>query len=100
MPVPDIKWAEDIFQNAFAAARFGQTTDHLLINAQLELCTLDWPVFDIAVSAMTYPFRYSDDEWTNLGALAIPPPVPFLSGSWNAQRRLSHGVKRSGTERD
>jgi hypothetical protein len=29
-----------------------------------------WPVFDIAGSAIFYPFRYSDDEWTDLGALA------------------------------
>jgi hypothetical protein len=31
----------------------------------------DWPVFDIAASAVSYPFRYSDDEWTDLGALTV-----------------------------
>ena len=29
-----------------------------------------WPVFDIAASAIFYPFRYSNDEWTDIGALA------------------------------
>ena len=28
-----------------------------------------WPVFSIAASAIVYPFRYSDEEWTDLGAL-------------------------------
>jgi hypothetical protein len=31
-----------------------------------------WPVFDIAAEAICFPFRYSDDEWTDLGALTIP----------------------------
>jgi hypothetical protein len=34
---------------------------------------LDWPVFDIAASAISYPIRYSDNEWTDLGA----PLAPF-----------------------
>jgi len=73
-PVCDIKWAQDIFGNAVATASFREMTDQLVIDAvaELELYTVDWPVFDIAVSAMTYPFRYSDDEWTDLGALAVP----------------------------
>ena len=73
-PVFDIKWAQDIFGNAVATASFRQMTDQLVIDAvaELELYSMDWPVFDIAASAMTYPFRYSDDEWTDLGALAIP----------------------------
>jgi transglutaminase-like putative cysteine protease len=37
---------------------------------ELQLHTAAWPVFDISVSAIFYPFRYSDDEWTDLGALA------------------------------
>ena len=39
--------------------------------ADILLNTAPWPVFDIAASAISYPFRYSDDEWTDLGALAI-----------------------------
>jgi hypothetical protein len=29
-----------------------------------------WPVFDIAASAFSYSFRYSDAEWADLGGLA------------------------------
>jgi transglutaminase-like putative cysteine protease len=40
--------------------------------AELQLHAVAWPVFDIAATALRYPFRYSDDEWTDLGALAVP----------------------------
>ena len=55
-------------------ATFRTMTSHLVIRsfAELELSGDAWPVFDIAVSAMSYPFRYSNDEWTDLGALAMP----------------------------
>ncbi len=39
--------------------------------ADILLNTAPWPIFDIAVSAISYPFCYSDDEWIDLGALAI-----------------------------
>ena len=47
--------------------------DNLLIEsvAELELSAAAWPVFDVAASAIFYPFRYSDDEWIDLGALTI-----------------------------
>jgi transglutaminase-like putative cysteine protease len=40
--------------------------------AELQLESVAWPVFDIAASAISYPFRYSDDEWIDLGAMALP----------------------------
>jgi transglutaminase-like putative cysteine protease len=40
--------------------------------AEIQLDAVAWPVFDIAVSAMSYPFRYGDDDWIDLGALAVP----------------------------
>ena len=48
-------------------------TDVLTIDAttELELYASAWPVFDIAASAIVYPFRYSDDEWTDLGATTV-----------------------------
>jgi transglutaminase-like putative cysteine protease len=33
---------------------------------------VSWPVFDVAASAIDYPFRCSEDEWTDLGALVVP----------------------------
>jgi transglutaminase-like putative cysteine protease len=40
-------------------------------------------VFDIAASAVSYPFPYADDAWTDLGALTIqqyPDPDRRLNG--------------------
>ena len=72
-PVPILTWAHDVFGNTVAIATFAATTDMLVIDsvADVLLNAAPWPVFDIAASAISYPFRYSDDEWTDLGALAI-----------------------------
>ena len=72
-PTPVLTWAHDVFGNAVAMATFTTTTDMLLIDstADILLNAAPWPVFDIGASAISYPFRYSDDEWTDLGALAI-----------------------------
>ena len=47
-------------------------------------------MFDIAASAIVYPFRYSDADWTDLGALALqqyPDPRDQL-------RNWAHGFVR------
>jgi transglutaminase-like putative cysteine protease len=69
-----VSWAQDVFGNAVATASFQTMSDQLVVDsvAELQLDAAPWPVFDIAASAITYPFRYSDDEWTDLGALAGP----------------------------
>ena len=82
-PSAVVAWAQDIFSNAVAIATFATTTDTLVIDsvADILLSAVAWPVFDIAASAISYPFRYSDDEWVDLGALAIrqyPDPVGKL----------------------
>lgn len=65
-------WAHDVFGNAVATATFQMAATNLVIAsaAKLQLDAVAWPVFDIAYSAMSYPFRYSDDDWIDLGALA------------------------------
>jgi transglutaminase-like putative cysteine protease len=72
-PPGNIAWAGDVFGNAVATVTFPAPTDRLVIDSmtQLELDALPWPVFDIAASAIVYPFQYSDDEWTDLGALTV-----------------------------
>jgi transglutaminase-like putative cysteine protease len=72
MPAATVTWAQDVFGNAVATASFNVMADCLVINsvAALELDAVAWPVFDIAASAISYPFRYSDDDWADLGALA------------------------------
>ena len=66
--------ASDVAGNTVATATFQTMVDTLTIESvsELELGAVPWPVFDIAASAISYPFRYSDDEWTDLGALATP----------------------------
>jgi transglutaminase-like putative cysteine protease len=72
-PAATVIWAHDVFGNAVATATFQTLADHVVIDsvAELQLDAPAWPVFDIAASAISYPFRYSDDEWTDLGALTI-----------------------------
>jgi transglutaminase-like putative cysteine protease len=66
-------WAHDVLGNAVALAAFADMASTLVIDsvADILLNAVDWPVFDIAASAISYPFCYSDDEWTDLGALAV-----------------------------
>ena len=70
-PGATVTWAYDVFGNAIATAAFQAMTDYLVIdsNAELQLDAAAWPVFDIAASAIFYPFQYSDDERIDLGAL-------------------------------
>ncbi len=72
--VAALTWSHDVFGNAVAEATFATMTDTLVIEsvAEILLNAAAWPVFAIAASAISYPFRYSDDEWTDLGALTIP----------------------------
>ena len=70
-PSADVTWAHDVFGNAVATANFRTMADTLIIDsvAELELDAVAWPIFDIARSAVSYPFSYADDEWIDLGAL-------------------------------
>jgi hypothetical protein len=82
-PESVVTWAHDVFGNAVATATFRTMTDNLVIDsvAELQLDAAAWPVFSIAASAIVYPFRYSDDEWTDLGALTrqqYPDPTGRL----------------------
>jgi transglutaminase-like putative cysteine protease len=72
-PAAVVTWAQDVSGNAVATAAFQAMADNLVIDsvAEIQLDAAAWPVFDIAASAISYPFLYSDDEWTDLGALAI-----------------------------
>ena len=71
-PAAVVTWAHDVFGNAVAMANFQAMADNLVIDsvAEIQLNAAAWPVFDIAATAISYPFRYSDDEWIDLGALA------------------------------
>jgi transglutaminase-like putative cysteine protease len=80
-PAANVTWAQDVFGNHVATAAFSTTAQALTISSvsEIQLDAAAWPVFPIAYSAASYPFRYSDDEWTDLGALTIPQE-PDASG--------------------
>jgi transglutaminase-like putative cysteine protease len=73
-PVAPIEWSNDVAGNAIATIQFDTITDELSIRSRtrVELRAPVWPVFPIAASAASYPFLYAIDDWTDLGALAIP----------------------------
>lgn len=73
-PAASVSWTNDVFGNAVATASFSSLTNTLMIEslAVVELGASPWPVFDIAASAIRYPFHYSAEELTDLGSLATP----------------------------
>ncbi len=82
-PAASLTYSQDVFGNSVAAAVFGASVDMLVIDGatQLQLGAEPWPVFDVAASAISYPFRYADDEQTDLGALMFqqyPDPTGRL----------------------
>ncbi|MGJ5202908.1 transglutaminase family protein [Bradyrhizobium sp. HKCCYLR20261] len=66
-----LSWASDVFGNAVTTATFSLKTSTLVISnaATVQLAFAEWPIFDIAASAISYPFLYSDHDWGDLGAL-------------------------------
>ena len=85
-PSANVTWAQDVFGNAVATAIIPKMANALVIDviSSVSLDAAAWPVFDIAASAISYPFQYSNDEWTDLGALALQH-YPDLTGrlrSW------------------
>ena len=84
-PDATVTWAQDVFGNAVATATFETPTDQLVIDSATELMlTADpWPVFPISASAINYPFRYTDQDWIDLGALTVLQyPDAARLGSW------------------
>jgi transglutaminase-like putative cysteine protease len=73
-PEARIDWSHDVAGNSIATAQFDTNTTMLSIRscARVELRAPVWPVFPIAAAAASYPFVYSPDDWTDLGALAVP----------------------------
>jgi transglutaminase-like putative cysteine protease len=74
LPKADLAWSQDVAGNSIATATFPTPTDSLMIEsrAKIDLSAPAWPIFPIATTAIDYPFFYSDDDWTDLGALTRP----------------------------
>ncbi|WP_085809157.1 transglutaminase N-terminal domain-containing protein [Sphingomonas sp. TZW2008] len=69
-----LEWTQDVFGYVVATACFAEPASELVIAVDLliEQSAPQWPVFRIAPGAHSYPFSYSDDEATDLGALLRP----------------------------
>ena len=69
-----LTWANDVFGNAIASVSFPAPAVTLMFESRIaiEQNSEPWPVFAIAGSAISFPFRYSDDERLDLGALLVP----------------------------
>jgi transglutaminase-like putative cysteine protease len=93
-PAAQVTWAQDVFGNAVATAAFQTMSDTLVIDsvAELELNAVAWPIFDVAASAISWPFQYSADEWTDLGALTIQQYKESASRSRDWARAFVRGV--------
>lgn len=72
-PDATIAWANDVSGNAVASASFTGRTDSLRIDSDVELnlTGTPWPIFNIAATALSFPFFYSKDDRADLGALAL-----------------------------
>ncbi len=73
-PEATVTWAHDVSGNTVATATFQTLAASLVVQSvsRVELSAAAYPVFAIAASAIAFPFRYTDDEWTDLGNLTVP----------------------------
>ncbi len=93
-PQASVSWVHDVWRNTVATAAFEAMGDTVAIDrvSLIDLDAVAWPVFDISASAIVYPFRCSDHERADLGALTMlqyPDPDGRL-GDW--ARGFVHGT--------
>jgi transglutaminase-like putative cysteine protease len=71
----DVHWSQDVSGNAVAVASVATPARELMIEsrARVELGARPYPIFEIAASAISFPFRYADDDWIDLGVLSATP---------------------------
>lgn len=73
-PPAEVRWTYDVFGNSIATAHFAAMAPTLTIESRLVVDRfLDLePSREIEPSARSFPFRYSDDDILDLGALRVP----------------------------
>ena len=79
LPRPsELRWLHDVFDNSVAIAAFDEAASELRFDSTvtLEHIETQLPHYSLEIGARTYPFRYSDDERSDLvSALARSPPT-------------------------
>lgn len=73
-PAAELEWTQDVFGNLIATASFPNPSDRLAITNRVivDQTAAAWPILKIAPHAHRYPFDYSHEERTDLGALLVP----------------------------
>ena len=68
-----IRWVHDVFDNSVAVATFEGSTTTLRFDSTVTLEHLETmlPDYTLEEYAKTYPFRYSEDEFPNLGRALV-----------------------------
>src|ERR1022692_5143018 len=69
MPRPArLRWLYDVFDNSIAIAEFNGATTELRFESVVTLQHYEstWPEYPLEEYAITYPFRYSDEDMPNL----------------------------------
>jgi transglutaminase-like putative cysteine protease len=79
-----IDWAQDVFGNTIATVTFFEQASELTISsaAVVEQTADPWPVFNIDISAHAYPFTYSTEDKTDLGAFAVATSPGSRVADW------------------
>jgi transglutaminase-like putative cysteine protease len=73
-PAAELEWTQDVVGNLIATASFPDPAERLVITNRVivEQTAAAWPILKIAPHAHRYPFDYSHEERTDLGALLVP----------------------------
>ncbi len=68
-----LRWLHDAFDNSVAIATFAGSTTELRFDSTiaLEHVETSLPDYPLEEQAITYPFRYSDDEMSDLGRALV-----------------------------
>jgi transglutaminase-like putative cysteine protease len=82
-----LRWLHDSFDNSVAVATFEGNTTELTFEStvaleHLETALLEYPLEE---QARTYPFRYSDEDFPNLGPALAPHYPGEGAGKWALQ---------------
>ena len=95
MPRPArLRWLHDVFDNSIAIAEFNGATTELRFESVVTLQHYEstWPEYPLEEHAITYPFRYSDEDMPNLArALAQHYPADNVR-HWASQFLYPSGV--------
>ncbi|MNV14900.1 hypothetical protein D3C71_1055980 [compost metagenome] len=89
-------WTTDVFGNAVATVTFSEPTKQLEIvsHADVDLKSPAWPVFDIAASGASYPFRYED----RIGKTLAPSGVSSIPILGELQQWVKGFVMENSTD--